>query len=113
MSIKKDDLRRKYGEILSRLESDFQYRDVPSDVMTYYRLVILIYRGSFGAYFNSFGWLDLCERDADQGKRALFGKALTQFECDVIMILNQKCREMESRASQKLLPAKTEARATI
>ena len=109
MNYDKDMIRKKYAETLSYIENHVQNSDVPTEIMEFYRLVILIYRGSFNAYFNAFGWSEIDVKTADQGKRFLFRKELSLFERDVIMLLNQKCREMETRNAHnnlKLLPAR-------
>ncbi len=109
-------VRRRYGELMSRIEAEYEYvQPIPESVMNLYRLASLIHHRRFQTYFDLYGWITLDENQVDEAKRTLLRHGISQFEQDTIKNLNQRCLEMErnSKASSygkplALLPASTE-----
>lgn len=94
-----EEIRRESWKRMSIIEEAFgSLYHLPNRMMSAYRLYSLLYETSFERYFASYGYLPIDPSEVGDAKDELGWGDITDFELEVIALLNQACRRMEERS---------------
>ena len=99
----KDEIRRESWRRMNIIEEAYGglYR-LPNYVMTAYRLYSLLAHASIEQYWSAFGYMPIDTVEIADAKNEFNWGAITDFEREVIALLNEACRRFEARGREML-----------
>lgn len=109
-----DKVQGKYSEMMRVIEQAYEYRgNIPEPVMHLYRACAAIYYRSVDTYIEQYGPLSIDPDMVEGAKVDIFGQNLSEFERDIIHLINRKLDEVNFLARQRTVSRSFESTSSL
>ena len=92
----KSEIRHEAMRRMERIEEIYSNGlTVPPEVMSLYGMLTAVASDSIGRYFDNFGYREIDTGDINDAKQDLNWAPITDFEREVIALINEHCRQRQ------------------